>query len=179
MSTKHIRSTADLVRFGASLKIECGSCGAAGTRTGPEIVRTCGAVSLGAVAARLRCARCGEKSARVAIQPPLKAQRSLSHIHCPPVSLVPFIGCLWTKSDYSKKPRIAAARRLPISASRKPFYCSGSLRRSKNWTHRSVVSDRGAVTLEGAVSLGAVAARMRCSRCGEKVARLAVLPPPV
>jgi len=39
MSTKHIRSTADLVRFGASLKIECENCGAARTRTGPEIVR--------------------------------------------------------------------------------------------------------------------------------------------
>ncbi len=71
MSTKHIRSTADLVRFGASLKIECGSCGAARTRTGLEIARTCGAVSLGAVAARMRCSRCGEKAARVAILPPV------------------------------------------------------------------------------------------------------------
>jgi len=50
MSTKHIRSTADLVRFGASLKIECGHCGAARTRTGPEIALTCGTVSLDAVA---------------------------------------------------------------------------------------------------------------------------------
>ena len=32
MSTKHIRTIADLVRFGAGLKIECGSCGSARTR---------------------------------------------------------------------------------------------------------------------------------------------------
>ena len=71
MSTKHIRSTADLVRFGASLKIECGHCGAARTRTGPEIARTCGTVSLDAVAGRMRCARCGTKAARLSILPPV------------------------------------------------------------------------------------------------------------
>jgi hypothetical protein len=69
MSTKHIRSTTDLVRFGASLKIECGNCGAARTRTGAEMARACGSVTLRSVAARLKCERCGEKSARMAILP--------------------------------------------------------------------------------------------------------------
>ena len=63
MSTKHIRTTADLVRFGASLKIECGNCGAARTHTGTEIVRSCDAVSIGAVATRLRCSLCGKAHA--------------------------------------------------------------------------------------------------------------------
>lgn len=71
MSTKHIRTAADLVRFGASVRIECGSCGAVRTLTGAEMVRACGAGSLAAAKARLKCGRCGVKAARVAVLPPL------------------------------------------------------------------------------------------------------------
>lgn len=71
MSTKHIRTTADLVRFGAGLKIECGACGAARTVGGYGAAKLGGVQSLGAFARRLKCARCGAKEARLAILPPV------------------------------------------------------------------------------------------------------------
>ena len=43
MSTKHIRTAADLVRFGASVRIECGNCGSARTLSGVESMNLCGA----------------------------------------------------------------------------------------------------------------------------------------
>ena len=36
MSQKHVRTVADLVRFGCALKIECGNCGTARTSTGSK-----------------------------------------------------------------------------------------------------------------------------------------------
>ena len=42
MSTKHIRTVANLVRFGAGLKIECGSCGDARTEDGFELADALG-----------------------------------------------------------------------------------------------------------------------------------------
>ena len=42
MSTKHIRTAADLVRFGASVRIECGNCGSARTLSGVESMNLCG-----------------------------------------------------------------------------------------------------------------------------------------
>src|SRR5687768_16521243 len=42
MSTKHIDTAAELVRFGASVKVECGSCGASRTLGGPAMVKACG-----------------------------------------------------------------------------------------------------------------------------------------
>ncbi len=71
MSTKHINTAADLARFGASVRIECGSCGAARTLSGPEMVKACGAGSLKASAMRLKCARCAAKDARLLVLPPL------------------------------------------------------------------------------------------------------------
>ena len=71
MSTKHIDTAADLVRFGASVKIECGSCGAARTMSGPQMVKACGSGSLGAAKAKLKCSRCGTKTARLVVLPPL------------------------------------------------------------------------------------------------------------
>lgn len=71
MSTKHIRTTADLVRFGASVRIECAACGAARTQSGAEMVRACGPVRLRGLAERFKCARCGAKAARVAVLPPV------------------------------------------------------------------------------------------------------------
>ena len=71
MSTIHVRSTADLVRFGASLKIECGSGGAAKTLSGLDVARLCGADELRSICGRLKCERCGVKDARIAVPPPL------------------------------------------------------------------------------------------------------------
>jgi len=71
MSTKHIDTAADLVRFGASVKIECGSCGAARTVDGAAMVKLCGSGSLRLARARLKCDRCQAKAARLVVLPPL------------------------------------------------------------------------------------------------------------
>ena len=42
MSFKHVGTAADLVRFGASLRIECTACAAANTLSATEVVRPCG-----------------------------------------------------------------------------------------------------------------------------------------
>jgi len=71
MSTKHIDTAADLVRFGASVKIDCTKCGAARTLSGPEVVKACGSGSLRTSERRLKCTRCGGKEAWLTILPPL------------------------------------------------------------------------------------------------------------
>lgn len=71
MSTKHIRTTADLVRFGAGLRIECASCGASRTLDGYEAAKIGGSSLLSTFAGRLKCVRCGVKDARLAILPPI------------------------------------------------------------------------------------------------------------
>jgi len=71
MSTKHIRTATDLVRFGAGIKIECGECGAARTLDGYEAAKLGGAVSLAALRLRLKCGRCGMKEAQIVVLPPL------------------------------------------------------------------------------------------------------------
>ena len=72
MSTKHIRTIADLVRFGVGLRIECAGCGAARTLDGFEVARIGGGASrLSMLAGRLKCARCGTKEARLMILPPV------------------------------------------------------------------------------------------------------------
>ena len=72
MSTKHIRTVADLVRFGAGLRIDCVECGASKTLDGFEAAKVGGgAGTLAALRSRLKCSRCGEKAARMAILPPV------------------------------------------------------------------------------------------------------------
>lgn len=71
MSTKHVRTAADLVRFGAALKVDCSHCGASRTLDGPEAVKACGSGPLRGLSRRLRCRRCGMKQARVAVLPPI------------------------------------------------------------------------------------------------------------
>lgn len=71
MSFKHVATAADLVRYGASLKVECTGCGAACTMSGPEAVRRCGPGRLTAIAVRLKCGRCGMKAAQLAVLPPV------------------------------------------------------------------------------------------------------------
>ena len=71
MSTKHVRDTADLVRFKCALKITCDGCGNARTLDGFEAVRTFGALdSLEALRRRLKCSLCGSKSAKLAVLSP-------------------------------------------------------------------------------------------------------------
>ncbi len=70
MSTKHIDTVADLVRFGASVKIECAGCGFqdAQRARNSEGLRT---MKFEGDRPRLKCARCGAKEARLIILPPL------------------------------------------------------------------------------------------------------------
>ena len=72
MSTKHIRTVRDLVRFGAGLRVECSGCGAARTLDGYEAAKIGGgAARLSELAGRFRCTRCGTKEARLMILPPV------------------------------------------------------------------------------------------------------------
>ena len=71
MSTKHVDTAADLARYGCSLKIECGGCGAARTLSAVEVVKLGGAGQLEAIRARLKCARCGMKQAQLVVLPPV------------------------------------------------------------------------------------------------------------
>ena len=72
MSTKHIHRIADLIKFGAGLRIECANCGASRTLDGYQAAKAGGGASrLSALGGRLKCAKCGAKDARLAILPPV------------------------------------------------------------------------------------------------------------
>ena len=71
MSFKNIATAADLVRFGASLRIECTACAAANTMSAAAVVKRCGPGALEAIRRRLKCGRCGEKAARLIVLPPV------------------------------------------------------------------------------------------------------------
>jgi len=71
MSTKHIRTVSDLVRFGAGLKIECGDCGASRTLGGYDVAKVGGCGRLDDFERRCKCSRCGRKNAKLMILPPL------------------------------------------------------------------------------------------------------------
>ena len=71
MSTKHVRTAGDLVRFGCALRIECNHCAAANTMSAREVVGRCGTGDLEAIRRRLKCARCGKKAARLTALPPV------------------------------------------------------------------------------------------------------------
>ena len=63
MSTKHVRTTGDLVRFGLKLMIECSQCGSTNVLTGAETVQLGGMTNLASLQRRLRCNQCGERAA--------------------------------------------------------------------------------------------------------------------
>jgi hypothetical protein len=65
MSTKHIRTTGDLMRFDAALRATCRSCGSARTFNAIEAVQAFGLVPLWHAEERLKCSRCGKRSAKV------------------------------------------------------------------------------------------------------------------
>jgi hypothetical protein len=71
MSTKHVRTAGDLVRFGCSLKVECTACGAAQTMTGIEVAKVHGSASLDHLRPRLKCRRCRLKVAKIVVLPPV------------------------------------------------------------------------------------------------------------
>ena len=71
MSAKHIRVIGDLVRFKASIRLDCRDCASARTMTGPQAVTAFGSCPLETAERRLRCSRCGGRSARLTVLPPL------------------------------------------------------------------------------------------------------------
>lgn len=70
MSYKHVGTAADLVRFGYSLRVECGTCFAANTMTGAEVVQKRGLGDLARIKRRLKCARCRAKAAQLVVLDP-------------------------------------------------------------------------------------------------------------
>lgn len=76
MSTKHVRTTADLVRFKCTLKILCDHCGNARTLAAFEAVRAFGALDeLTTLRRRLKCSLCGSKAAKLTVLSPPAPRR--------------------------------------------------------------------------------------------------------
>ena len=71
MSTKHVRTTGDIVRFNCALKVECTHCRSSRTLNARETLEALGVVDLKGLSRRFRCSRCGMKQARVAVLPPV------------------------------------------------------------------------------------------------------------
>ncbi len=71
MSTKHIRTVADLCRFGCGMKIKCGECGAAKSLDGYQLGGMVGAGSIAVIRKRFKCMRCGAKAASLTVLPPV------------------------------------------------------------------------------------------------------------
>jgi hypothetical protein len=71
MSTKHVRTTGDLVRFGAALTVTCRDCGSAKTFTAIEVLQTFGSVPLWHTEERLKCSRCKKRAAKVEVLSPV------------------------------------------------------------------------------------------------------------
>ena len=66
MSTKHVRTTGDLIRFRLKLKIECLACGSTNLLTVPEVSQKLGGgVYLDDLQSRLRCSGCDARTARL------------------------------------------------------------------------------------------------------------------
>jgi hypothetical protein len=71
MSTKHVRTTGDLVRFGAALRIDCRACGATRTLVARDAVAAFGLAPLHQVQTRSKCSRCKKKEATVIVLSPV------------------------------------------------------------------------------------------------------------
>ena len=70
MSTKHIRTASDLVRFKAALKVECRRCSNSITLSGYDVVRGFGTDQLDQIQRRFKCSLCGAKDVRMATLTP-------------------------------------------------------------------------------------------------------------
>jgi hypothetical protein len=70
MSTKHVRTAADLVRFKTALKIECTSCGNSRTMGGFDVVKLCGNQDLRRLQHRFKCSLCGAREASLTVLSP-------------------------------------------------------------------------------------------------------------
>jgi hypothetical protein len=70
MSTKHVRTATDLVRFKLGLSVECLACSRVLTHEGYEVVKEVGSLQLRSLEPRLKCSHCGAKKVRMSILHP-------------------------------------------------------------------------------------------------------------
>lgn len=71
MSTKHVRTTGDLMRFQCALRVECTHCSSTRTLSANAALKGVGLVDLKGVSKHFRCIRCGMKAARIVVLPPV------------------------------------------------------------------------------------------------------------
>ena len=71
MSFKRVETTGDVIRFGCSLRIECGNCHAAHTLSPRDVGLAHGNTPLARLGPRLKCKRCGKKEAQLLVLPPV------------------------------------------------------------------------------------------------------------
>jgi hypothetical protein len=65
MSTKHVRTGGDVLRFGSSVKVDCGHCGSSRTFAAMDWVMVAGGGSLEAARRRLKWGQCRRNASRV------------------------------------------------------------------------------------------------------------------
>ena len=63
MSTKHVRSAADLVRFNCGLQIDCAGCGHSRTLGGFDVAKAFGTGTFAQIRRPMKCSRCRVKNA--------------------------------------------------------------------------------------------------------------------
>jgi hypothetical protein len=71
VSTEHVRTTGDLLRFGAAFKVTCRDCGSAKTFSAKAAVMAFGNVPVWHTEERLKCSRCRKRSAKVEVLSPV------------------------------------------------------------------------------------------------------------
>ena len=73
MSTKHVRTAFDLVRFELGLSVKCRACGHVLILEAYEVVREIGPLELKELEPRLKCSRCSAKNVLMTVLvPPAK-----------------------------------------------------------------------------------------------------------
>jgi hypothetical protein len=70
MSTKHVRTAADLVRFKTALKVECDRCCNSRTLSGFDVAKLFGGGDLAGIAGRFKCSLCGDRKAKLTVLSP-------------------------------------------------------------------------------------------------------------
>ena len=69
MSTKHVRTGGDVLRFGCTVRVECGWCRSVREFAAMDWLMVAGGGSLEAARRRLKCGKCGRKAARLSAMP--------------------------------------------------------------------------------------------------------------
>jgi len=70
MSTKHVRTAFDLVRFKLGISVKCRACGHLLTMAGHELAHEIGQLPLRELEPRLKCSACGIKDVEMKLLHP-------------------------------------------------------------------------------------------------------------